>query len=476
LTKVNMDRGSVDRENEDMTPMPFADTFRINEQVENGSVVISGEGSLPSAFDVTGFATAALASVALAAMRVSCLHGGTADSVTIDRRLASLSMMTTAFPIGWEPPSPWDDLAGDYEANDGWIRLHTNAAAHRKAALIALGCEPSKHAVAMTVRSWGCDEIESAVHAAGGVAGAMRSAMDWAAHPQGESVQSESLVDVRQLAHQPLAQIMGTPSRPLAGVRVLDFTKVLAGPIATRFLAVLGADVIRADAAEWAEPGLSHDTTVGKRCVHIDGRTQDGQNDLRELFASADIMVHGYRPGALESIGLGESGRRNLNPGIVEVCLNAYGHSGPWSNRRGFDSVVQMSCGIAEAGMRRFGRDKPTPLPVQALDHVTGFVMAAAALNGWAEKLTTGYGSAHRTSLARTASALMDGPEGDLNGTVRGVDLIQDSPDLASVQEESSWGPLRRMIPPFAIAGVDLRWDRPAVNLGSTPLPINWLR
>jgi hypothetical protein len=468
-----------------MSSAAFANTFGIAHSIEDGALTIVGEGSLPSAFDVTGFATAALGLVALAGARVSRLHGGpnestsaesiSAESISVDRRLASLSMTTTAFPIGWEPQSPWDDLAGDYKARDGWIRLHTNAAAHRKSALKALGCEPTRQAVAAAIQTWKCDDLELAVHAAGGVAGTMRSAAQWASHPHGKSVRQEPLVDVARLAKTATRGTTGSPRRPLAGVRVLDFTKVLAGPVATRFLALFGADVIRVDCADWAEPGLSHDTTVGKRCVHIDGRQPHGREALRALFTSADIVVHGYRPGALESLGLGERQRHELNPGVVEVCLNAYGLSGPWSHRRGFDSIVQMSCGIAEAGMQRFGRDTPTPLPVQALDHVTGFIMAATALNGWAEKLETGFGSVHRTSLARTAWELMSGPAGALHGSLREVDLTSDSKDLFTVVEASSWGPLRRMVPPFSIPGVDLWWDRPAAELGSTALPVNWL-
>ena len=164
---------------------------------------------------------------------------------------------------------------------------------------------------------------------------------------------------------------------------MLDLTRVLAGPVATRFLAGFGADVLRIDPPEWDEPAVVPEVTLGKRCARLDARTDDGRAHLRRLLAEADVLVHGYRPGVLDSLlGVDADGRAELRPGLVEVCLDAYGWTGPWSARRGFDSLVQMSSGIAEAGMRWAGRDVPTPLPVQALDHATGYLMAAEVIDG----------------------------------------------------------------------------------------------
>lgn len=160
--------------------------------------------------------------------------------------------------------------------------------------------------------------------------------------------------------------------RPLAGIKVLDFTRVLAGPVATRFLAGLGADVLRIDPPEWDEPGVVPDVILGKRCARLDLHTAEDRRVFEALLARADIVVHGYRPGAMARLGYDEGERRTINPGLVDVSLCAYGWTGPWAGRRGFDSLVQMSIGIAEAGMRWQQAERPVPLPVQALDHATG--------------------------------------------------------------------------------------------------------
>ncbi len=437
------------------------------------TVVVTGEGALPSVFDVTSFVTGAIASVGESiADLIEVIDGRSRPAVHVDQRLASLWMGTSIRPIGWELPGPWDAVAGDYRSADGWIRLHTNATTHREAALEVLGCAPEREAVQHAVSMWSGEELEMAVHAAGGVAGVMRTAVQWAEHPQGNAVRTEPLMD--RVVHP--ESVAMRPSRfsvarPLDGVRVLDLTKVLAGPVATRVLAALGADVIRIDAADWSEPGVSQDTTVGKRCVHIDMRSPAGSSALRELYRTCDIFVHGYRPGALDTFGLHEPLRRELNPAAVEVCLDAYGFTGPWSSRRGFDSVVQMSCGIAAEGMSQFGRDRPTPLPAQALDHVTGYLMAEASLRGWYTRLTLGHGSCHRASLARTACALMDGPPGNTDATITPVS----DDDLAAETEHTSWGPALRLKFPLVVDGVRLVWDRPAVALGTHSVPIDWL-
>jgi CoA-transferase family III len=430
-----------------------------------------GDGGLPSVYDVTGFVSAAMAAVGRATQQLVVALGGSPGEITVDRRLASLWMGTSIAPIGWELPPMWDAIAGDYQTADGWIRLHTNAAAHRTAALRVIGCAPTKDAMTAAVANWVADDLEAAIHVAGGVAAKMRTADEWAQHDQGRSVATEPLVDSTSNAGSRAAQVRGTPVRPLAGVRVLDLTKVLAGPVATRVLTSLGADVIRIDAPGWDEPGVSQDTTIGKRCAHIDGHSTEGQAMLCDLYSSADLFVHGYRPGALDSMSMGEVIRHELNPDVVEVSLNAFGTLGPWRQRRGFDSIVQMSCGIAASAMIELGRDRPTPLPAQALDHVTGYLMAAAAIEGWTSRLTTGQGSTHRLSLARTAKALMDGPVGDPTLSITPANSV----DFSMEVEHTSWGPANRLRQAFTVEGVDLRWARPASALGSAPLPIAWI-
>ena len=360
--------------------------------------------------------------------------------------------------------SPWDAIAGDYRASDRWIRLHTNAPKHRAAALRVLGCDDNRSAVATRVEAWNADELEQAVVDEGGCAATMRSQAEWAAHPQGQYVSREPLIAISEAAAGP-TRWQPMPSRPLAGLRVLDLTRVLAGPVATRFLAGYGADVLRLDPPDWDEPGVVPEVTLGKRCARLDLTEIAARQTFEDLLATSDILVHGYRPGALEALGYGEARRRALRPGLVEVALDAYGWSGPLAGRRGFDSLVQMSTGVAEAGMFWRQSDKPVPLPVQALDHATGYLMAAAAIRGVIARVRDDCTITARVSLARTAQLLgRPGLASPLGEFAPATDE-----DFAPAIEATDWGPAHRVRQPVTVAGTDLSWDRAASRLGSAP-------
>ena len=354
---------------------------------------------------------------------------------------------------------------GDYATADGWIRLHTNAPHHRAAALSVLGATAEKQAVAAAVAHWKAEELETAIVGNKGCAAAMRSLSQWKTHPQGEAVIRERLIDARATADSGDPLNLSMPKRPLQGIRVLDLTRVLAGPVATRFLAGLGADVLRIDPPTWDEPGVVPDVALGKRCARLDPHDPDGRTTFLELLQRADVLVHGYRSDALDNLGLDARLRREIRPGLVDASLDAYGWTGPWRTRRGFDSLVQMSVGIADAGMRTLGRDRPTPLPVQALDHATGYLLAAAAVRGLRERLETGRGFEGRTSLARVAELLVSAPVAGVAGNLGSAEEADWSNDV----EATDFGMARRLRSPITIAGAPLQWDRPAAKLGSAP-------
>lgn len=428
-----------------------------------------GVGALPSVFATTDLAAAAVAVAGGAVARLIRESGHPEPGVQVDAVLASRWFAASLVPDGWTPPPVWDAVAGDYATADGWIRLHTNAAHHRAAALSVLGCAPEREAVATAVAEVDADELEGAVVAAGGCAAAMRSEAAWRAHDQGRAVAAEPVLHHTVAGEGPRRDAR-PPERPLAGVRVLDLTRVLAGPVATRLLAGLGADVVRVDPPEWDEATIVPEVTRGKRCVRLDLSRHDELDQLLSLLDGADILVHGYRPGALEGLGLGREVRDRRAPGLVDVALDAYGWTGPWAGRRGFDSLVQMSSGIAHTGMVRTGAEGPTPLPVQALDHATGHLLAAAALHGWADRVGDGVGSTWRTSLARVASVLAAGPRTDVDTSIPRLESGQIEPSL----EDTPWGPARRVRPPLEVDGTPLHWDRPSSPLGSTPRPVAW--
>lgn len=427
-------------------------------------------GSWPSLFAVSDLAQATVGAAggALASF-VGRLTGSEPPAVEVLRDLASGWFFFSLQPIGWTLGPAWDPIAGDYEGSDGWIKLHTNAAHHRAAALRVLGCDADRAAVAAAVGRRAVRDLEDDVVAAGGAAAALRSVEEWDAHPQGQAAQAEPLVlsEPTDLRGDTPGGASFDPTRPLSSIRVLDLTRVLAGPVATRFLAGYGAQVLRIDPPGWDEPAIVPEVTVGKRCARLDLRREEDRLRFLELLAEADVLVHGYRSDALDRLGLGAEVRAACRPGLVDVSLDAYGWSGPWCHRRGFDSLVQMSSGIADAGMRKAGADRPVSLPVQALDHATGYLLAAAALTGLEQRAATGAGSRWRTSLARMAALLIDGSP-DEPADPRPLELppSPSEPDPSEI-EHTAWGPATRLAVPLRVAGCPLRWDRPAVKLGA---------
>jgi crotonobetainyl-CoA:carnitine CoA-transferase CaiB-like acyl-CoA transferase len=424
-------------------------------------VNFQGAGELPSVFATADFAAAAVAVAGAAVAELIGTRFGELPPVSVSRRLASLWHVRSFRPEGWTAPAPWDPVAGDYRTSDGWIRLHTNAPHHREAALRVLNVPADKTAFAQAVSGWGADELETAIIRSGGCAATMRSLEDWKQHQQGQSVAAEPLLamdsftDSNELAWSP------KPDRPLDGVRVLDLTRVLAGPVATRFLAGFGAEVLRIDSPTWDEPGVVPEVTLGKRCARLDLRNAADRRRFIQLLSQAHVLVHGYRADALSNLGLDASERRQIRPGLVDVCLNAYGWTGPWALRRGFDSLVQMSAGVAAEGMRVLGKDRPTPLPVQALDHVTGYLMAAAVIRS----LTTRRGFQARASLARTAQLLVSRrPAVPFSQVVSATDA-----DYSAELELSEFGPIHRLRAPVKVGTAAMRWTLPAARLGSSP-------
>jgi len=423
-------------------------------------VTFVGDATLDSAFAVSELATA---SIAAAGAATSLLVESVTDApapVTVDRALACAWFGTAVSPVGWQLPSPWDALAGDYRSADGWIRLHTNAPRHRAAALAVLAAAPERASVAEAVAGWRGDDLELAVVAAGGCAAVMRSARDWARHPHGSAVAREPLVHWTYSRVRPTADAAELdPQHPLAGLRVLDLTRVIAGPVATRFLAGLGADVLRVDPPDWNEPAVVPDMTLGKRAARLDATTPAGREALEQLIAGADVLVHGYRPGALEALVPAER-RRALRPGLIEVGIDAYGYTGPWRGRRGFDSLVQMSSGIAQTGMEWAHADVPTPLPVQALDHATGYLAAAAAIAAVALYRTRGLPRRARVSLAGTAALLLRHP-------AAAPHPLSDDDPTPRTRIDTPWGPAEVLASSLAIGAAGLEWPRAPRDLGS---------
>ncbi|MGB6241398.1 MAG: CoA transferase [Castellaniella sp.] len=448
----------------------------LDEPYAHDAIQIDGKGVLASRYPVTDLACASIGAAAL--MLARWINPASPPPVRLDRPLASWWFAHTLKPQDWQLPAVRDAVTGDYAAADGWIRLHANAAHHRRRALRVLdlpdGAERDQ--VAARVRAWSATDLEAALVEQAACAAALRPPEQWRRHPQGLAVVAEPLLHRQDgtawtgaVEHGGPVWVQGDASsaaRPLAGVRVLDLTRVLAGPVCTRFLAAWGAQVLRLDPTDWEEPGMVPEVTVGKRCAELDLRDPAGLDRFRRLLAQADVLVHGYRPDALDRLGLGADVRQRLRPGLVDVSLDAWGWTGPWCARRGFDSLVQMSTGIAWPGRPDC---KPDPLPVQALDQATGYWMAACVLKGLLDRRERSQGSQWRASLARTAALLTSDALADTHEKTEPPLGAVPSDAYETAVESTAWGPAHRLQAPCRVGDVPWRWDRPAGALRSSP-------
>jgi len=436
---------------------------------DGAGVRFAGDGTLPGRFAVTDFAAATLGTLGAAVAELASAAGGARPAVTVDRPLATEWCKPAARTVGgWSSPGA-SKFTGAYATRDGrWIRFQMNYARQRAGTLAALGLDPSGNGVdqrAVTRAVGGRDgaELEEAVSAGTGAAALCRSAEEWAAHPQGIAVEAEPLVaaasdrgtDDRTGGWAPL------PGRPLSGIRVLDLTRVLAGPTATRYLAAYGAEVLRVDPPGFDEPRGTLVATFGKRSAALDLHTADGCEQFMNLLSEADILVHGFRAGVIERFGLDERARARLRPGLIDVSLRAYGWTGPWTGRRGFDTLVEMANGMAAAGMDWAGASVPVLMPIQALDFGTGHLAAAAAVRGLTQRLRTGLGSSWRLSLAASGSFLSAFPPQPGQ-----PDLGEAKPPLDPLIRASALGPIRLPLPAVAVAGAPLYWDRAGDGYG----------
>lgn len=347
---------------------------------------------LPGPYRVAHAAARCVQGVTEAAAELLRDRGTEPGPVSVDLRHAAAAFRSERHVLvdGVSPGDTWAPLSGDYRAADGWVKLHCNYPHHEAAVRAVLGDE-----VAAEVARRPAVAVAEAVLAAGGAAAALRGRDEWREHPQGKAVAAEPLVSIEKIADAP-RRPLPPADRPLAGVRVLDLTHVIAGPVCGRTLAAHGADVLHVGAAHLptVRP-LVIDTGFGKRTCHLDLRADEHRATLREVLADADVMVQSFRPDSLSAKGFGPT---DLPPGTILVSLCAYGHSGPWRARRGFDSLVQLATGIAvESG------DRLVSLPAQALDHGTGWLAAEGVITALRRRAVEG-GTWHvRLSLARTA-------------------------------------------------------------------------
>jgi crotonobetainyl-CoA:carnitine CoA-transferase CaiB-like acyl-CoA transferase len=436
-----------------------------------GAVTLTGEEpQLPSSFRVAAAAQAGIAAAGLAAAHIWKLRGGQSQEVAVDMRHAVVECRSERYlrVDGKPPPPAWDAIAGIYKTRDRrFVRLHTNFPHHREAVCHVLNCKTERDDVQAALMQWDAEAFETAAYAAGGVVSMMRSYDEWLALPQAKALASLPVITFEKIgeaAPKPWPQ----GDRPLAGLRVLDLSRVIAAPVAGRTLAVHGADVLLISGPELpAIPWLTIDTGRGKLTSFIELKSEQGRNRLNELVAEADIFSQGYRPPALANLGFSPQNAARINPGIIFVSLSAYGHVGPWAQRRGFDSLVQTSTGFNHAEGQAAGVDGPKELPAQILDHATGYLMAFGAMMAKARQSREG-GSWHvRVSLAQTGRWIWN--LGRLTDGLNTENLKAEAVAPFLEQASSGFGPLAAVSHSARLSKTPAFWARPAMPLGSHP-------
>ncbi|MFE1288970.1 CoA transferase [Streptomyces sp. NPDC058751] len=484
-----------------------------------GVSTVARAGALESALPVRESARACVGVCALAAAELGARRAGLArvPGVSVDDGAVATAFVSERhLRIDGRAPLNFAPLSRFWRTADGWVRTHANYPHHRARLLDALGApdDAGPEEVAALLAGRSARETEETVYAAGGLAVALRTPREWAAHAQGLALAEHPLIERNPPADRdapagpggsagtragglaPLSA--GGPLLPAAGVRVLDLTRVIAGPVATRTLALLGADVLRVDAPGLPEDPDAHaDTGFGKRSALLDLAAD--RRALDELLASADVVVTGYRPGALDRFGLSPEALAERRPGLVVAQVSAWGTYGPWGGRRGFDSLVQVATGIA---VTEGSAGRPGALPAQALDHGTGYLLAAAVLRALTERLERGHGRVVRLALARTAMWLTDGtgragapgtapapskgepgaapapsartapaPSSEEPGAVPDATVGEpyDHPDAWLAERTGPVGRLRHALPPVSFTGGPTDWSRPPGRWGTDP-------
>jgi crotonobetainyl-CoA:carnitine CoA-transferase CaiB-like acyl-CoA transferase len=435
------------------------------------AVALTGEEpQLPSSFRVAAAAQASIAAAGLAAAQIWKLRSGQSQDVAVDIRHAVVECRSERYlrVDGKPPPPAWDAIAGIYRTRDQrFVRLHTNFRHHRDAVCKVLNCKPERAEVQAALMQWDGEAFETAAYAGGCVVALMRSHDEWSDLPHAKALAALPLISIEKIGDA-APKRWPAGDRPLEGVRVLDLSRVIAGPVAGRTLAVHGADVLLISGPDLpAIPWLTIDTGRGKLTSFAELKSEEGRGVLRDLLAQADIFSQGYRPRAVASLGFSPEDAARISPGIVYASLSAYGYAGPWAERRGFDSLVQTATGFNHAEGQAAGVDGPKELPAQMLDHATGYLMAFGAMMARARQSREG-GSWHvRVSLAQTGRWLWN--LGRVAGGFKTEDLKADAVGSFVEEVPSGFGPLLSVRHSAMLSKTPAFWARPAMPLGSHP-------
>ncbi|GAA5862513.1 hypothetical protein JCM8547_002089 [Rhodosporidiobolus lusitaniae] len=375
----------------------------LNQEETNAVVLVNSgtEAGTPSTFKIAHLAQA---SIALSTLVAASFQAARLDEpirkVRVDQRHAVVEFKSERFNTldGCPPPSPWGPVGGLHKTSDGYVRVHDSFPNHGHGAAALLGAEFTRASLAEKLLAWKKIDFEEAAVKAGLACYALRSEDEWNAHPQSSAIDtfplSVSFVSNSPTPAPETSRLASIPRslvirKPLAGVRVLEFSRVIAAPLAGKTLALHGADVLWVTAPHLPDlPSLDREFSRGKRSIQLDLRQDSDQLKLKELVAAADVVLQSYRPGALATKGLSLNDVAACNPSVVYATLSAFGSNGPWAERRGFDSLVQTVSGMNTEEAAAEGKGEPARVtPSQALDHAGGYLLAFGVLAALRKRL-----------------------------------------------------------------------------------------
>lgn len=428
--------------------------------------IIGSDPVFPTRYKLVAPGAAAMAATGLASADLWALKTGRRQRVRVNARAAAAALRSSRYLKinGERPTEDPEKITGFYPLRDGrWMYLHCNFFNLRDRNLAVLGAPAKREAVAKAVATWDGLELEKTIFEAGGACSFVRSEEEWRALPQMQTVARLPLLEMVKIGDAP-PQPLPDGDRPLSGVRVLDLTRVLAGPTCARTLAEHGADVLRVTREDLADSGPSDfDTGIGKLCTHIDLRNPREAETMRSLIGESDVFSQSYRPGALARRGLSPEAVAELRPGIVYVTLSAWGHEGPWRDRRGYDTVVQSANGMAY----RPNNERPAFLPVSAQDYIAGYLLAYGAMVALGRRVREGGSWLVRASLAgaghwiRQHGLLAPSEYENLP-----AELPADELQSLLMQHDSPAGRITHLAPVVQMSETPARWSRPAVPRG----------
>ena len=424
---------------------------------------------MPSRFKIGEASATALAACGVAANTIWTASGGKHQRIEVDTAGAAVSLISflcQKLEDGSEPQrDPNRPLVGFYQAGDGrWVHLHGAFPDLAAGTLAVLDCDASPESIRVAVSRWEGQALEDAL-AEAGMCGAMaRTREEWLTHPQGESLQLVPPVSIKRIADSPIEPIPPR-ARPLEGVRVLDLTRVLAGPTCGRTLASHGANVLKVNSPNLPSvPPFVIDTGHGKRSAFLDLNDEKDHKQLKLLVLSTDIFSQGYRKGALAKRGLGPEQLAEQRPGIIYVSINAYGHVGPWAARPGWEQLAQTASGVA---VDEGSLESPRLIAAAATDYTTGYLGALGAMAALYRRSIEG-GSYHvEVSLAQTANWLYEFGLFERDSALPNFDPAIAAPYMVS--SDTGFGRLHHLGPIIRMSETEPRWEQVSVPLGYHP-------